>query len=177
MSERQESETAPADSGVMTRVGRFSDRDVWTAEGFCSIERSLDLIGTRSAMILLREVYFGGRRFDELARRTGLSDAVAAKRLKQLVDDGVLTQQPYREPGSRTRLEYVLTDNGRALFPIVASLLRWGDALAGGKGAVELRHAGCGAPLEVSVRCAAGHDVPLHETEVGLARGRNSRPR
>jgi DNA-binding HxlR family transcriptional regulator len=172
MAEQRKSQNAPSTSDVMTRVGPFTDRDVWTAEGFCSIERSLDLIGTRSAMILLREVYFGGRRFDELTRRTGLSDAVAAKRLKQLVEDDVLAQQPYREPGSRTRLEYVLTERGRMLFPIVASLLQWGDAVAGGRGAVELRHAGCGAPLEVSVHCTAGHDVPLAETEVGLARRR-----
>ncbi|MET7997001.1 helix-turn-helix domain-containing protein [Amycolatopsis sp. NPDC005232] len=159
-----------ADRPVVTRVGRFVDRDAWTAEGWCKIERALELVGTRSAMILLREAFYGGRRFDELTRRTGLSDAVAAKRLKQLVDDGLLRQQPYREPGSRTRHEYVLTDQGRSLFPVVVAMMKWGATLAGPTGGVELVHAGCGEPLLAAVRCAAGHDVTMEDTEAQISR-------
>jgi DNA-binding HxlR family transcriptional regulator len=152
----------------MTRVGRFADRDAFTATGWCAIERALELVGTRSAIMLIREAFYGGRRFDELARRTGLSDAVAAKRLKQLVDHGVLAQQPYREPGSRTRHEYVLTDRGRALFPVIVALMRWGDELDQGHGGIELVHADCGATIAPVVRCAAGHDITLEQTQARL---------
>lgn len=158
------------DPPVVTLAGRFADRDAWTAEGWCTIERALKLVGTRSAMILLREAFYGGRRFDELARRTGLSDAVAAKRLTQLVDDGLLRQQPYREPGSRTRQEYVLTDRGRSLFPVVVALMSWGAGLDAPPGGVELVHAGCGAPVTAAVRCAAGHDVAVADTEARIVR-------
>lgn len=105
------------DQPVMTLTGPFADRDAWTAKGWCSIERALEVVGTRSAMILLREMYYGATRFEELVRRTGLSEAVTAGRLKQLVEDGLLARRPYREPGARTRSAYVLTDRGRALFP------------------------------------------------------------
>jgi len=154
----------------MTRVGAFAERDLWTAEGHCRIERALELVGTRSALIILREAFYGGRRFDDIARRTGLSDAVAAKRLKQLVDDGLLLQRPYREPGARTRHEYVLTERGRSLFPILVALLNWGDGLDAGPPPIQLTHAGCGEPLEATVTCRAGHAVGLEETEVGLGR-------
>ncbi|WP_326565169.1 helix-turn-helix domain-containing protein [Amycolatopsis rhabdoformis] len=165
-----------ADRPVVSRIGRFADRDAFTAEGWCKLERTLELVGTRSAMILLREAFYGGRRFDELARRTGLSDAVAAKRLKQLVDDGLLRQQPYQEPGSRTRQEYVLTERGRTLFPVVVAMMSWGATLEGREGGVELVHAECGEPLTAVVRCAAGHDVGIEDAAAQTIReGRKAR--
>ncbi|WP_304045185.1 helix-turn-helix domain-containing protein [Jatrophihabitans endophyticus] len=161
---------ATADRAVMTLVGRFADRDAWTAAGWCTLERALEIVGTRSAMILLREAFYGGRRFDQLVRRTGLSDAVAATRLKQLVDDGLLEQQPYREPGTRTRYEYVLTDRGRSLFPVLVALVNWGAGLDTGPRGIELVHTECGEPVEAVVRCRAGHEVTLPETGARLAR-------
>ena len=167
-----ESEGQTGGDAVFTRAGGFADRDAWGAPPWCAIERSLDLIGTRSAMVLLREAFYGGRRFDELVRRTGLAETVAAKRLRQLVDDGLLEQRPYRVPGARTRHEYVLTDRGRALFALVVALVRWGHGLPDGDRGVELVHAGCGAPLIPAVRCTAGHDVPIDQAEARLERDR-----
>jgi DNA-binding HxlR family transcriptional regulator len=159
----------------MTLTGRFADRDKWDAEGWCSLERALGLIGTRSAMTLVREAFYGGRRFDELSRRAGITEAVAAKRLKQLVEGGLMTRQPYQDAGQRTRHEYVLTERGRALFPVIVAMMRWGDVLDHGPGGIELVHAGCGAPLEPHVRCVAGHDVAMNETEARIA-SRRRRP-
>jgi DNA-binding HxlR family transcriptional regulator len=159
-------------SDVITLAGPFADRDRWTAEGWCSIERALGLIGTRSAMVLVREAFYGGRRFDELTRRAGITEAVAAKRLKQLVAGGVLRRVPYQEAGSRTRHEYELTDRGRALYPVLVALLNWGDVLDDGPGGIELVHEGCGAPIEPHVRCAEGHDVPLPQAVARIARRR-----
>ncbi|MFJ5264935.1 winged helix-turn-helix transcriptional regulator [Streptomyces sp. NPDC088387] len=159
----------PSDEeGVITRVGAFADRDAWTAQGWCSIERALEVVGTRSTMILLREVYYGANRYEDLARRTGLSEAVTAGRLKQMVADGLLDRRPYREPGARTRNEYVLTPRGRRLFPLVAALMEWGGTLKEPNSGVELVHAGCGARLGTVVRCEKGHDVSLTETEARI---------
>ncbi|HVV23535.1 MAG TPA: helix-turn-helix domain-containing protein [Pseudonocardiaceae bacterium] len=170
---RSDRAEAATDRPVITRVGPFVDRDAWTAQGWCRIERALELVGTRSAMILIREAFYGGRRFEELTRRTGLSEAVAAKRLKQLVEDGLMTQRPYREPGSRTRQEYVLTDRGRSLFPVVVALMNWGAGLDGPTGGVELVHADCGEPVAAAVRCAAGHDVTIEDTRARLTGSRD----
>ncbi|MEW2515977.1 helix-turn-helix domain-containing protein [Streptomyces sp. NPDC046870] len=156
---------------VMELAGPLSDRDRWTAAQWCPLERALDLIGTRSAMTLLREVFYGGRRFDDLVRRAGVTDAVGSKRLRQLVEAGMLTRVPYREPGQRTRHEYVLTEQGRELFPLLVSLIRFGSLLPAERpGELELTHAGCGAEIEPRVRCAAGHDVPVADTVVRVVK-------
>jgi DNA-binding HxlR family transcriptional regulator len=182
MAATQSVEGAPSvEDEVITPMGRLAGRATAAGEGWCPIERALERVGTRSAMILLREVFYGGRRFDDLARSTGLSDAVAAKRLKQLVQDGLLAQQPYREPGARTRYEYVLTDRSRELFALLVALADWGQQFDSGHesgrgadhgsgpgadhGSVEFLHAGCGARLSVAVRCEAGHDVAPGQAE------------
>ncbi|TFV31836.1 transcriptional regulator [Streptomyces sp. T1317-0309] len=152
----------PGVEAVITRSGRFADRGAWSAEGWCRMERALELVGTRSAMVLMREVYYGGRRFDELARHTGLTEAVTSQRLKRLVDAGLLRRHPYREPGQRTRYEYVLTDLGRSLFPVFAALMEWGAQL-GDRAGVELVHADCGSPLNAVVQCTKGHPVGLQD--------------
>lgn len=154
---------------VLERQGAFSDRDRWTAKGWCRIERSLDLIGTRSAMLVVRELFYGGRRFDELARRTGLSEAVVAGRLKQLFADGIVERRPYQEAGKRTRDEYVLTERGRGIFPVFVALASWGEGLGDDhRTGVELVHRDCGAELAARVTCADGHEVALDEAAVRL---------
>src|ERR1700753_1107547 len=156
---------AAGTTAAVTCTGALDDRDAYTIRGRCSIERALDLVGTRSALLLLREAFLGARRFEDLVRRAGLTDTVAAKRLKQLVSDDLLTQQPYQEPGCRTRYEYVLTGRGRAVFPVIVALSRWGDQLDSIPEPVDLAHAGCGEPAGPVLSCAAGHDVPLQQTQ------------
>ncbi len=153
------------------RVRPLESRDTWDMTG-CSVARALDVVGTRSAMLILREAYYGARRFDEFARRVGVTDAVAAERLREFVDAGLLEKRPYKEPGQRTRQEYRLTQMGRELFPAVVALMQWGDRwLAGEQGPpIELAHGGCGEPVGAEVRCGAGHRVALSEVEVRLPR-------
>ncbi len=158
--------TAPA---VMKLSGALADRDRWTAADWCPMEHALQLIGTHSAMVLLREAFWGGRRFDDLARRAGVTEQIAAKRLKQLVDSGLLAKQPYRLPGQRTRYEYVLTERGRDLYPILVSLIEFGRILQGESTTMELVHDGCGAPVSPRVLCTAGHDVSLADVTARIA--------
>jgi DNA-binding HxlR family transcriptional regulator len=126
---------------------------------WCPMDRALQLVGSRTALLLLREAFYGASRFDQLWRRCGVTEASAAHRLRELVDAGVLAKTPYREPGQRTRHEYVLTPAGHDLMPVVLSLLQWGAAHAFDGEAPRMRHDGCGAEVRVVVRCAAGHDV------------------
>jgi len=141
--------------------GKLADLRAWTPTQ-CTIARALDVVGTRSAMLIMREAHYGTTRFDEIARRVGITEAVAAARLRELVEAGLLVKEPYREPGQRTRHEYRLTDMGRDLLPALMALMQWGDAyLADGKPPLALTHAGCGAPVHAEVRCAEGHAVDL----------------
>jgi DNA-binding HxlR family transcriptional regulator len=150
-------------------TGRMADRDSWAADR-CSIDRAILAVGNRPAQLLLREAFYGTRRFDDFVRRVGVTDAVAAARLRELVEVGALERRPYREPGRRTRQEYVLTERGLDLLPVTMALMQWGDRhLAGAEGApLAATHHDCGAPVRVEVRCAAGHDVPLDELSLAF---------
>src|SRR6201992_756210 len=160
--------TPSAEERMIKPVGRMASRRTANGRDFCPIEGALERVGTRSAMILLREVFYGARRFDDLARLTGLTDAVAAQRLKHPGADGLLAQRPYREPGSRTRYEYVLTERSQELFALLVAFGEWGRRLDADRDGGEFAHAGCGAALDASVRCANGHEVHAGEAEARL---------
>lgn len=147
--------------------GRLEPRDGWRAET-CTLARALDVLRTKSAMLVLREAFYGAARFDEFVARTELSEPVVAARLRELVADGLLERAPYREPGQRARQGYALTEMGADLFPALAALMQWGDRWLE-PSAVRLEHHGCGAPVEVALRCAAGHAL-ASSADVGLAR-------
>ena len=68
--------------------GRLADRDAWSAVGECPIEKTMALLGTKSAMLILREAYYGTTRFDDFCARVGITRAAAAARLNELVDAG-----------------------------------------------------------------------------------------
>jgi DNA-binding HxlR family transcriptional regulator len=154
---------------LFTLAAPLSDRDSWTAADWCPMERALDLLGTRSTMTLLREVFYGATRFDDLARRAGVTAAVASQRLRQLVENGLLERLPYQEPGQRTRYEYAITEHGRAVFPIVAALVQFAGRLPREPGpTIALTHAGCGEQVVVEVRCTVGHVVAPEDTVVSV---------
>src|SRR3954453_8917725 len=127
----------------------------------CSIARTLAVLGDRWTLLVLREAFNGVRRFEELQRRLGIARDVLTVRLNRLVEEGVLARAPYREPGRRERFEYRLTAKGIDAYPVLVSLMAWGDrhkADAAGP-AVELEHRDCGALVHAELRCEAGHAV------------------
>lgn len=147
-------------------TGPLEPREAWTADR-CTIARSLDVISTRSAFLILREAFYGTTRFDDFAQRVGISEPVAATRLRQLVDEGLLMREGYREPGQRTRQQYRLTEKGADLFPALAALMQWGDRWLDDRGGpVELRHRGCGGTVSVQLGCSAGHRVATDELDL-----------
>src|SRR3954452_11014342 len=121
-------------------TGELDPRSAWTASR-CSIAKALDVVSTRSALLLLREAFYGTTRFDDFATRVGISEPVAAARLRELVEEGLLEREDYREPGQRTRKAYRLTEKGADLFPVLVALMQWGDRwLAEPAAPVTLRH-------------------------------------
>ncbi|ORL34374.1 helix-turn-helix transcriptional regulator [Prescottella equi] len=147
--------------------GFLADRDAWRPTQ-CSIGKAMDVVGTRSAMLILREAYYGTTRFDHFAERVGITEAVAAARLRELTAEGLFERRPYKEPGQRTRHEYVLTDKGRDLLPAVLALMQWGDRYLQGEGGgpLDLADDTNGEAVRVEVRSASGRQVPLEEIRV-----------
>jgi DNA-binding HxlR family transcriptional regulator len=153
-------------------TGRLDPRESWTADG-CTIAGTLDVITTRSAFLILREAFYGTTRFDDFAQRVGISEPVAATRLRELVDDGLLEREDYREPGQRTRQRYRLTEKGADLFPALVALMQWGDRWLDERGGpVELQHRDCGEHVAVELRCAAGHAVTPDTVDLAVRKAR-----
>lgn len=141
--------------------GRLADLSSWDTAG-CSIAGALDVVGTRSAILILREAYYGTRRFDGFAGRIGITDAAAAKQLRKLTDAGLLEKQGYREGGQRTRYEYVLTQKGLDLLPLVVALWQWGDKYVQHGPAPLVRFdTRTGEPVRAELRAADGAEVDL----------------
>jgi len=152
--------------------GALVDRNAWSAAGECPIERTIEVVGTKSALLILREAYYGTTRFEDFCRRVGITKAAAAGRLNELVGAGLLTRRPYREPGQRTRAEYVLTPAGTDLMPAVWALFQWGQRHLPDPVPLRLAHAGCNAAVDVGMHCSHGHLVEPDELVVGLTRRR-----
>jgi DNA-binding HxlR family transcriptional regulator len=123
----------------------------------CSVARTLELVGEKWALLAVREVFLGNRRFDEMARRTGAPRDTLAARLRTLTGAGILDRRQYSEHPAR--FEYHLTEAGRELYPVILTLMRWGDEhLAGGGGPpLVLKHS-CGHNLVAQVVCGACGD-------------------
>lgn len=134
----------------------------------CSIARTLEVVGEKWTLLILREVSYGASRFSEFEQILGCPRNLLAERLRKLVEHGLLATVAYQDDGSRTRSRYVMTEKGMDLAPAVLGLLQWGDRYrADPQGpAVETRHRDCGAPLSVQIRCQHGHDVTADSIEV-----------
>lgn len=119
----------------------------------CSVARALSVIGDRWTLLVLREAFFRVRRFDDFQRRTGAPRPVLAERLRTLLDHGVLERRPYGNHPDR--FEYRLTEKGLDLYPVLVSLMAWGDRwMADADGPpVTLTHKGCGHVTQPALAC------------------------
>ena len=125
----------------------------------CTIGRAMAILGERWTIVVLREVFNGIFRFDDMRERTGIPRQVLTNRLGMLVDNGVLRRVPYREPGARARDEYRLTEKGFDLYPLLVAVREWGDRyLSGPEGPpLDTVHRDCGASVHAVLVCEAGH--------------------
>lgn len=132
----------------------------------CPIGLSLDVVGSSWTLRILREAFFGARRFTDFQRRLGVSSALLTERLDLLVDHAILTRGSGAGEGGRGgRREYRLTAKGRDLYPVLTALRQWGEAYAldAAGPPVDVTHQDCGASVGVELRCALGHGVTVRE--------------
>lgn len=125
----------------------------------CSVGRAMEVLGERWTLLVLREAFYGVRRFSDFERAIGCAKNLLSDRLAKLVGHGVLRRDAYRDDGKRERFEYRLTEKGLELFPILIALMQWGDRwLADPKGPpVEIVHRECGARVHAELRCDDDH--------------------
>ncbi len=123
----------------------------------CSIQRTLDLVGDRWTLLILRDLFRGVRRFGQLQEDLGIARNLLADRLSRLVTASIVEKRPYQE--RPIRYEYVLTERGQDLSPSLVALMGWGDRwCSDGEPPTLLVHADCGAPLEQITRCPVCDD-------------------
>jgi DNA-binding HxlR family transcriptional regulator len=130
----------------------------------CSIAATLELIGERWTILIVRDAFLGVRRFDDFQSHLGIARNVLNARLNRLVDEGLLRRVPYQERPER--FEYRLTSKAVDLWPVLVALLKWGDKHAFPDGPpVVLRHVDCGGGLDdrrVCTKCGK----PLEANDV-----------
>jgi DNA-binding HxlR family transcriptional regulator len=138
----------------------------------CSIARTLGVVGEKWTLLVLREAFYGVRRFDDFHAALGCARNLLAARLKTLVAHGILERTAYTDERGRGRHEYRLTDKGLELFPAVVALMQWGDKWTADEAgpAVQLSHRDCGKPVRAELTCAAGH-ADLGARDVSAAPG------
>jgi DNA-binding HxlR family transcriptional regulator len=115
----------------------------------CSLARALEDVGERWTLLVLRDCFFGVRRFTDLQAHLDISRAVLSARLADLVESGLLERREYA-PG---RYEYELTEQGRALWPALFALLKWGQRYRSPNGTRIFSHVGCGGELDEAGAC------------------------
>jgi DNA-binding HxlR family transcriptional regulator len=128
----------------------------------CSVARTLDVIGEWWTMLIMREAFKGVTRFEDFHRNLGIARTVLSARLDRLVEHGIFVRRQYSDHPPRS--EYVLTEKGRDLFPVLVTLMQWGDRWAADDGPpVRLVHEPCEhftSPRLVCEHCAG--DVTPH---------------
>lgn len=139
-----------------------------------SVEQAVAEMGDSWSFLILRDAFFGIRRFDGLLKTTGASPNILSARLKKLVGFGILEKRAYNE--KPPRFEYRLTQKGRDLYPAIVLLMKWGDHWAGNtegseaksitKPPIELIHRTCGKPIDPVLECdKCGEPLRVHEMD------------
>ncbi|MFD4957816.1 winged helix-turn-helix transcriptional regulator [Microbacterium sp. NPDC058389] len=150
----------------MQLTNGLDDRAGWSAVGVCPIERTTQILGNRTALLVLREAFYGTTRFEDFCDRVGMARSVGASRLRALEGANLLRRRSYQAPGKRAREEYILTPAGAELEPIVMGIFSWGRRHVADDAVLDLVHDGCGGGVEAVLECEHGHRVS--DTELAL---------
>jgi DNA-binding HxlR family transcriptional regulator len=122
-------------------LGRSYDSQI------CSVAGTLELVGERWTLLIVRDAFMGARRFEDFQRRTGAARNVLSNRLNTLVEEGIFKRVPYQE--HPVRYEYRFTEKGLDLWPVIISLLQFGDRhIYPGRAPVLLVHKTCGGAVD-----------------------------
>ena len=128
----------------------------------CSVARTLELVGERWTLLVVRDAFLGRRRFEEFQESLGIARNVLADRLAKLVEHGIFERVRYQERPERH--EYRLTPKGRDLWHVLTALRQWGDRWAAPDGPpLEMTHTACGHVVEAKPVCSrCGERLELH---------------
>jgi DNA-binding HxlR family transcriptional regulator len=131
----------------------------------CSVARTVDIVGEWWTPLIVRDAFYGVSRFEDFQRSLGLARNVLASRLERLVAEGIFERRRYDE--RPPRYEYILTEKGRDLFPVIAALMAWGDRWTAGEAGPPLLlvHAPCDHPATLRATCDHCH-APLDLTNI-----------
>lgn len=138
----------------------------------CSVARTMDLLGDWWTPLVLRECFYGIRRFDEFQEQLGIPRTTLAERLRRLVAEGLLEKQAYQD--EPVRYEYVLTEKGADFWGVLLAMTRWGDRwLASEDGPpIVLHHTRCGHDTQARVVCEhCGEEIPAAESRMRMGPG------
>ena len=139
------------------------------ADMHCSVAQCLEVVGEWWSMLIVRDAFLGVTRFDQFQQRLGISRNVLNQRLGHLVSAGVLDRTPYSD--RPLRHEYLLTQKGRDLWPVLTAMRQWGDAHAAPDGPpLELIHRACGHVVDAVLTCSAC-GAPISARDVRARRG------
>lgn len=143
----------------------------------CSIARTLQVVGEKWTLLILRETFYGATRFEQFHSVLNCPRNLLSERLTKLVDEGILERSEYREPGSRARHEYRMTEEGRELAVALLALMHWGDRHKADPAGppVVAQHVGCGKDLHLALVCDKGH-VMASIDEVEMVDGPGALP-
>ena len=120
---------------------------------FCSIARTLEVIGDRWTLLVIRDAFLGVRRFEDFQKSLGVARNVLTDRLNRLVDEGILRRNLYQERPER--YEYRLTRKGVELWPAMMTMMKWGDRYLYPEGHPRLvLHKGCGGEIDERLHCS-----------------------
>ena len=138
--------------GNVRYAGLMLKRDYPTQ--YCPVASTLEVIGERWTLLIIRDVFLGLRRFEELQRDLGVARNVLQVRLERLVEEGILSKDRYQE--RPLRCEYRLTEKGMDLWPVLVAMVQWGDrhGIEGDRPMI-IQHRGCGGEIDLHHRCTA----------------------
>jgi DNA-binding HxlR family transcriptional regulator len=138
----------------------------------CSVAGALEVIGERWTLLIVRDAFFGVRRFSDFQAHLDVPKAVLSERLSSLVEHGILERRP--DPEHARRHFYELTDAGRELWPVLNALLVWGNEHCYPTPHI-FRHADCGAELDERAACPACKlTPPVEDVVMERRRGRGT---
>ena len=138
----------------------------------CTIAKTLEVVGERWSLLVLRDAFLGTRRFEDFRARLGIARNILTDRLERLVDEGILERRLYQERPER--FEYRLTAKGHDLYEVILALKKWGDRWTAGKDELPLltRHKACGKVFDVAATCPhCGDEVDSRSVRYELGPG------
>lgn len=138
----------------------------------CHLAKAIEIVGDRWSLLILRSALFGVRRFDDFQSELSIPRTVLSGRLRKLVAHGVMAKQSYKEDGKRARPEYVLTEAGEGLRPILMGLTQWGDdwVSEGAAPPIAFQHAKSRQKVRPAFVDEDGKETPMDLMRVSLRR-------